>query len=692
MSDMQIEKLVNKVESNEVVLPEFQREYVWDKDQAKELMKSLYKEYPIGSLLIWETETPPEIKNDAVNREQYGLFKVLLDGQQRLTTLYLLIQDEIPPFYEEEEINVDPRNLYFNVDSGDFHYENKNIRESPEWVKVVDLFNERVSAFDIANQVEDDDKSSKAEHYHQQINRLQNITTQHMPVQDLPKTADVHQAIDLFDRVNSQGTDLGKAELALAHMSAHWPYVRRNMKEKQFELKERGYDFDLDFYVKCMIAVVTGGMTYQNIYDTDEETLKKKWKQIEDILDFVVNFLENEAHMPDSSYLSTRAVLIPLVAYLDRKDIRLNRAEKNSFLYWMYAALMRSRYSRATDSKLEKDLSLLGGEDPTSELVDEILDEAGRIEVDTSDLEGRGKRSKRFYNMVRIVTRANNPVDWKTGEPLKGSNYELHSHHIFPRSQLYGNLYDSKNHMGKKRVNEIANRAFLTSRGNLDVFDDLPEKDLKEAKENHPDALKKQFIPENEELWKLQNYEAFLAKRREMLATAINDFLDSLKVEVEEGMESLEDLIEKGENARIEFKETFLYDVHQDQANKDLKKTAVKEICAFANSEGGNLIIGVDDDGKVTGLERDLKLIDDKDSFEVQLDNEISARISKSFASIYTRVKFEEIDGKEVCIVSVEPTPEPVYFEEDDFYIRSGSNSRTLTISEAHEYIEEHWS
>lgn len=128
----EIGSLIDKVESNEIVLPEFQREYVWRRDQAKELLKSLYKEYPIGSLLIWNTENPPEIKNDAVDKEHFGLFKVLLDGQQRLTVLYLLTRDELPPYYEENEIKYDPRKLYFNLENGEFKYENRAIKTSLE--------------------------------------------------------------------------------------------------------------------------------------------------------------------------------------------------------------------------------------------------------------------------------------------------------------------------------------------------------------------------------------------------------------------------------------------------------------------------------------------------------------------------------------------------------------------------------
>lgn len=182
-----IGSLVDKVESNEIVLPEFQREFVWKKDQAKSLINSLYNEFPIGSLLIWETENPPEIKNDAVKREQHRLFKVLLDGQQRLTVLYMMIKGEIPPYYEEDEIRQDPRNLYFNVDDGEFQYENKTIKDSPEWVKVTEVFNGNVSSFQIARETvgEDSDQySTKAEHYQQQIQQLENITTNNMAKMD----------------------------------------------------------------------------------------------------------------------------------------------------------------------------------------------------------------------------------------------------------------------------------------------------------------------------------------------------------------------------------------------------------------------------------------------------------------------------------------------------------------------------
>lgn len=276
---------------------------------------------------------------------------------------------------------------------------------------------------------------------------------------------------------------------------------------------------------------------------------------------------------------------------------------------------------------------------------------------------------------------------------MKG-NYDLESHHIFPRSKLYGEVYDSNNYIHKKRVNEIANRVFVTTRSNLEIFDDLPSEYLPDVNDNYPEALEKQFIPQNPELWKIDNYEEFLQKRRELIAQSINTFLEEIEGEVEEEEKDLEDLIERGENYRIEFKETFLWDVHREQANKELKEEAVKEISAFANSEGGTLIIGVEDDEKeIKGIDRDLNLMDGKDDFELQLSQVISDKLGDKIGSIYIQINFEKVKGETLCVVSVEESSSPVYYgKEEDFYVRQGSSSKSLSVRDATEYIEEHWS
>lgn len=117
-----ISELLDDIRTQDLVLPEFQREYVWTMDQAKQLMVSLVKGYPVGGLLIWKTDKPPELKNVMKLPDKMGTVQVLLDGQRRLTTLNMLLTGAIPAYYRPGDILTDPRDLYFNLDTRDFQY------------------------------------------------------------------------------------------------------------------------------------------------------------------------------------------------------------------------------------------------------------------------------------------------------------------------------------------------------------------------------------------------------------------------------------------------------------------------------------------------------------------------------------------------------------------------------------------
>src|SRR5688572_12050170 len=149
---MEVRKLLDAVESLEMVMPEFQREYVWPIEDAKQLIVSMFKGYPTGCLLFWETENPPEIKNKAIDTSRLGLTKVILDGQQRLTTLYMFIMGKIPPYYTDEDILNDPRHLYFNLLTGDFQfYQKSSMDKTPVWQNVTDCFDEKkIDAYEVS--------------------------------------------------------------------------------------------------------------------------------------------------------------------------------------------------------------------------------------------------------------------------------------------------------------------------------------------------------------------------------------------------------------------------------------------------------------------------------------------------------------------------------------------------------------
>jgi uncharacterized protein with ParB-like and HNH nuclease domain len=89
---MKISTILDKIDERQLFVPAFQREYVWKREDAKELIDSLVKSYPTGTMLTWETNKPPELKGQHVYDEKQGAVRILLDGQQRITTLYMLIR------------------------------------------------------------------------------------------------------------------------------------------------------------------------------------------------------------------------------------------------------------------------------------------------------------------------------------------------------------------------------------------------------------------------------------------------------------------------------------------------------------------------------------------------------------------------------------------------------------------------
>lgn len=157
----------------------------------------------------------------------------------------------------------------------------------------------------------------------------------------------------------------------------------------------------------------------------------------------------------------------------------------------------------------------------------------------------------------------------------------------------------------------------------------------------------------------------------------------------------LQVLLKKPEGQHIEFKSSLQWDYQQNQANKGLHKATVKNIAAFLNSQGGCLIIGVDDKGKILGLQADFSTLKKKnsDGFENTLTMTIKKYLGVD-ALRYLQISFETIKDKTVAKVICQPSPKPTFLKNDseEFYIRTGNSCQPLTISQAVTYIQEHFS
>ena len=696
-----IQDLLSQIRRGEILLPEFQRGYVWRRDQVRGLVQSLYRKHPTGHLLIWRTYKPAPVRSGKAAAD--GHSRMLLDGQQRLTTLYVLFEGKAPPFYEGESLFFD---LYFNVQTEEFRFWQKSLMEkNPTWISVHDFLREGLSGLLERLEEVDEDRSDVIQQNLSRLSRLDQLRDYTYTVDQVSGDEfSVDEVVTIFNRVNKAGTPLTKADLALAHVCSIWPEARAEMRAFQAEMAGHGFGVDFNFLVRCLSGVATGSVMLEGSFlKAPAAELQAAWKEMQAAFEHLVNVLRHEAFIDDLGDLPTNYVLAPVTIYLARQGGSFpTDAIKRRFIRWLYLAGLWGRYSGATETKLQQDVVLVAGRDldPTSELQAAILRERGRVGLEASDLAGGGAGSP-AARFSYVLARAREARDWFTGirlyDKAVGKRNGLESHHIFPKAILKKAGFDSN--VDRKVINELANRAFLTQKANRSTAATPPAEYLPQVDENQPGALKAQSVPMDRELWKPENYLDFLTARRHLLAQGMNHFIascaptDELEVTDESAVRRR---MSTGESETLEFKASLRWDRRESRANKELEKVVIKTLAGFLNGKhGGTLLIGVDDAGTAVGLAADYEILKkkDRDGFELHLRQLIARDLGESISSFLT-VTFHEIDGEDVCQITVEPSDHPVYVEEGKsaaFYLRTGNATRPLPVNEVVKFVQHRW-
>jgi hypothetical protein len=692
-----VDELITDIGKGGLKLPEFQRGYVWTRDQVRTFVQSLYRGHPTGQLLLWHAYTPVPTRGGTGGESSKTL--LLLDGQQRLTTLYALIKGSPPPFYEGEDLFFD---LWFNVADEEFSYFNKTLMEgNPVWFSVHEFLNQGMNSFLDQVPTLDETRRGIAEKSLSKFNALDRLHSYHYHTDDLKdEKLELEEVVEIFNRVNSKGTPLSRADLAMAHICIFWPEARSEMRGFMAEMKAHGFDLELALLVRATSAVAGGSVNFDaSFYQVSADALKEAWPKVRSAFEYLVNVLKHDAYIDSKSDLASPIVLVPMVVFLANNGSTFSSAaQQNSFLRWMYLANVWGRYTGQTDTKLRRDILSLSEPEPTTRLVQAILEDRGRIEVMPSDLEGKGTSSaSALYKFSYVLARSRGSKDWFTGQTLYqkaiGKSNGLQSHHIFPRAVL--------KKMGiteRAVVNQIANRAFLTQKANLKIAAREPSKYLPDVEEDFPGALRQQFVPMNSELWFKNEYLAFFEQRRRLLARAMNSFIAKLAPGEGEaqGVVGIDALLQEDESQVLEFKSTLRWDLDKGYTNKDLEAVVVKTVAGFLNSDGGHLLIGVEDDKSVVGLHYDYESsqsIGGRDGFERHLNAILRKAVGDATMTFLTTT-FHSVEKLDTCQVSIEPSDHPVYVlsgESQSFYVRQGNATRSLDPKETFNYVQTHW-
>lgn len=708
---MKINQILDKIDENQLFVPAFQREYVWKRNNAKNLIASLIRQYPTGTLLIWETNNPPELKGNWKYDPKQGAVKVLLDGQQRITTLYILIRNKIPPYYKDSDILQDPRGtdgLYVNLNNLDLQYYKQTIMDKdPYWVNVSEVFQRKVRERDIIRKIQDlgvklsrEQEDSISDNFR----AVENIPDLDFLEQSIPVKASLKEAIDIFYIVNASGVNLTDAELALAQISGYWPEARAIFKKKLMTLKDQGFDFKLDFVIYCILGILYNvGSDMTKLHDkANDEKLHKVWEKLDtEVLDYVINILRSQAFIDHSKEINSIYALVPIVVYVYNKGkASLTQEEIKKMIKWFYYSQIRQRYVSQLPQKLDKDIGIIvKSNNPFDELLNNIRLERP-LEITPEEFIGVDIRNA-LYSLMRWYFKSKNAICLTTGVGIRqnmGKKYLLEWDHIFPYSVLREHGYNMNNRHKYSLAQEITNRVVLTQIANRRKSNKLAIDYLKQVRDKYPEALKLQSIPEDESLWELESFEKFLDVRRKMLANNLNKFLEKLTITEEYiGEVAIEDLITEGESNELELKSSMRWNYKEDREDKKMEEIIMKSISAFSNGEGGSLIIGVDDDGDVLGLERDYRSLGgSRDEFELHLRNLLNKNFGKVFSTTNIKVSFYSIEEMDICKIDIPKGNKPLYLNIIDknglrlekFYVRSGNTSQELGLSEISEYIQ----
>ncbi|MEU6408242.1 DUF262 domain-containing protein [Microbispora sp. NPDC046933] len=513
--------LLHQIDDGTVLLPEFQRGYVWNRDQVRGLMRSLYRGYPVGGLLLWATE--PEMASVRGAATGGGVRLLLLDGQQRITSLYGIMRGKPPAFFDGDPSAF--TGLRFNVEDETFEfYGPAKMRDDPRWVDVTRLFVEGLEPF-IGAFAQHPDKFAT---YIARLNKLKNLENREFHEEKITgpdKNVDV--VVDIFNRVNSGGTALSKGDLALAKICAQWAPARQVMRDHLNQWQAKGFDFSLDWLLRNITAVATGRAVFtalDAVTDSEFETaLTKSVGYVNTLLGAVSGRLGL-----DHEQVLMGRYAIPVVSrllHLTPGGTFLDSAHRDRVLFWYVHAALWGRFAGSTETILAQDYDTVerSGIDGLIAALERWR--GGNLEVRPHDFEG-STRGSRFYPLLYMLTRVHGARDFGSGLELHaemlGKLTSLQVHHIFPKALLYKAGYD------RVHVNAVANFCFLTQNTNLAIGKRSPEDYFAEAEDKHPGVLASQWIPMDRDLWRVDRYLDFLQARRELLAGAAQSFLSGL--------------------------------------------------------------------------------------------------------------------------------------------------------------------
>lgn len=736
-SNVPISSLIEDIDMGKIGLPELQRPFVWPNVNVRDLFDSLYRGYPAGFLLFWKTGAEGGLKSIGIGPKQSVPELAIVDGQQRLTSLYAVVKEMevLRSNFKKERIQI-----AFNPLSGRFDVADAAIKKDRAFIPDISVLwapdfkagSFRRAFLDQLKMVREVSPQEE-ETIEDAIGNLRNLLNYSFVALTLDSSVDEETIAEVFVRINGKGKALNQADFIMTLMSVFWEEGRVELENFSLlaTVPSEGHASPFNHFIKpspdqmlrATVGLALKRARLANVYgalrgkdaSTGVDNPDKREGQfalMRDAQSAVLN-LANWHHYLDGLKLggyrgqkmvsSEAAIIFSYVLYLiGIRDYGIDRTRmRQAIAEFYFMSAMTGRYTSSPETRFEADLAQvrdLGGGDAFIAKLREMCDttltnDYWEITL-PSQLATSASRSPTLFAYQASLIMLDAPALFSPlklaamiDPAIKGSKASLEQHHLFPRAYL-----EEQGVTDLKQINQIANFAPVEWPENIKIgkqppAEYVPALDAQMTASERERVYGLHALPH---LWWELPYDQFLVERRLRMAQVVRRAWEQLRGDgaIEAvAPPSVAELIAGGETGAVEFKSTLRINLHTGQPDEKMHLSALKTIAGFLNAKGGTLLIGVADDGEVLGIGADG--FPNEDKMGLHLVNLIKDRIGEVFLP-YVHPHFEDQEDERVLMVRCEPGPKAAFLKdgkEQRFFVRGGNATTDLSGAVTTDYI-----
>jgi hypothetical protein len=746
-----VSQLVAQIDSGQLSLPDLQRPFVWKRTRIRDLFDSLYHGYPAGYFLFWSTPTSVDSHKVATSDGTASGLKMIVDGQQRLTSLYAVMNGK-PIITEDNEEQL--IRISFNPLTEEFAVGDAAREKDPEWLNNIsevwtdpDGMFAFTNAF-VSNLAEGREVSTEeTKTIGKSLSKLEGLRNYQFSALDLSADLDIDEVAEVFVRINSLGVPLNSADFILTLMSVHKKEARHQLEDFARKAKKPSVDvaspynhFHAPSPDQLLRVAVGLGMkrgVLQNAYQAlrgrdpktnivSEETRDEYFGLLLDAQDKVMNLtnwheymvaVKRAGYRSGEMLTSTNNFLYCYLVFLiGRHEYGVGQSElREAVARWFFMSSLTGRYTGSPETILESDLRRFSEAETADDFI-AVIDHVIETQLTTDFwevtlpelLDSSSAWSPYlfgYYASLNLLDAkalfSNMKINDLFDPGLKQTKSPVERHHLFPKAYL-----SSIGITGTTRANQIANFAFVEWADNIAISDKKPAEYFPEMFSALPPADRDRVafwhaLPPD---WEHMEYFEFLRERRKRLSAVVRAGFEHLrtggahdvKANTKDRLPTVSDLLRQMETQRVEFKQSARASIENDAPEKVINEGIVKTVAAFLNTEGGTLGIGISDDGDIVGLQPDLDFKhQDLDGYQNWLSSLLVNNIGGGVVGAHVKLRIESVGAEVVCLIDVHPSPTPIHARttkgESCFYVRINNTTRMLEGPHLLSYIDGHW-